>query len=297
MVDSTTGSYELRAEHFEEMVKGFALAQFKMKQLVMESSSNSWIETYYRENGGELTAQATRSVAGIPRLAQFPYGEVTWQKVQAYISKYGMEGVVSYEDSITDNIDVVAREMLRIARAVAYAVDYNIYCTLYGAAGNTLALTAGYEWDAVTIANRDPITDLLKAKRELEIDNFDTSNCILCVNPTDKANIISNSKVLNSPNFKFLTGSDAGNGRIAQLVGCTIIESNVVGVVTAGVSSGTDAALLVIPKECGTWKATAPLQVFTIEDKGVKYTIRAFEMGVCQATTPNAICTITNTKA
>jgi hypothetical protein len=57
----------------------------------------------------------------------------------------------------------------------------------------------------------------------------------------------------------------------------------------------TSGALVVIAKEAATWKQAAPLTVFTTEDKGVKTTIRAYEMGVAQVTTPNAICKITNT--
>jgi len=289
----TTGEQDLRAENFEAMVKGFALQEFKMKQLVNVSSSSAWIETYYRETSTELTGGLGSAVKGVPRLANFPYGEPSWTKVQAYIEKYGMEGVVSWEDAMTDNIDVVSRTLLRIARAVAYAVDAQIYAVLYAATGNTVAITAGYEWDSATVANRDPVADILNAKREIEIDNFDTNNGsgYLLLNPTDYANLMKNSKVMNNPSFK--TADVVSNGVVASICNLKIIVSNVVGIN----ATGTDAAMVVIAKECGTWKQAAPLTVFSIPDKGVKYTIRAFEMGVCQATTPNAICTITNTKA
>jgi hypothetical protein len=283
----TTGEQDLRAENFESIVKGFALQEFKMKQLVMVNSSTSWIETYYRETATELTGGTDDSVRGIPRLANFPYGEVSWTKVQALIEKYGMEGVVSWEDAITDNIDVVARTLLRIARAVAYAVDSQIYSVLSGAAGNTVACSAGYEWDSATVANRDPIQNILNAKKELAIDNFDPDrNGYICLSPKDYANLLGNSKVVNNPSYK--AADVVANGVVGQICGLKIIVSNVV---TA------DQALVVIAKECGTWKEAAGLTVFTIVDKGIKYTIRAYEMGVCQATTPNAICTITNTAA
>lgn len=126
----TTGEQDLRAENFERMVKGFALQEFKMKQLVMEQTSSAWIETYYRETATELTGGLGSAVKGIPRLANFPYGEVSWTKVQAYIEKYGMEGVISWEDATTNNIDMIARTLLRISRAVAYAVDLQIYTVL-----------------------------------------------------------------------------------------------------------------------------------------------------------------------
>lgn len=284
----TTGEQDLRAENFEKMVKGFALQEFKMKQLVMVQSSNAWIETYYRETATELTGGLGSAVKGVPRLANFPYGEVSWTKVQAYIEKYGMEGVISWEDAMMDNVDVIARTLLRISRAVAYAVDSQIYAVLDGAAGNTVAVAAGSEWDSATVANRDPIQNLLNAKKELYIDNFDPdgNESFLVVSPKDYANLLGNSKVINNPTFK--AADVVSNGVVGKLVGLKIIVSNVV---TA------DRALVVIAKECGTWKAASPLSVFTMEDKGVKYTIRAYEMGVCQATTPNAICTITNTQA
>jgi hypothetical protein len=293
----TTGEQDLRAENFEKIVKGFALAEFKMKQLVMENSSNSWIETYYRETATELSGGTGSAVKGIPRLANFPYGEVSWTKVQAYIQKFGMEGVISWEDAKTDNIDVVARTLLRVARAVAYAVDLGIYCALYEATTNVVDCAVGSEWDSATVANRDPIQNILDGKREIAIDNFDpdNGNGYLLVNPTSYASLLGNTKVINNPSFKM--ADVVANGVVGQVCGLKIIVSNVVGVATAGASSGTDAALIVIAKECGTWKSASPLSVFTIEDKGIKYTVRAFEMGVCQATTPNAMCKLTNVKA
>ncbi|MDD5051010.1 MAG: hypothetical protein PHV93_04730 [Candidatus Pacebacteria bacterium] len=285
MVD-TTGEQDLRAENFEKIVKGFALQEFKMKQLVMESSSNAWIETYYRETATELTGGLGSAVKGIPRLANFPYGEPSWTKVQSYIEKYGMEGVVSWEDAMTDNVDVIARTLLRISRAVAYAVDSQIYTALLGAAGNTVAVVAGFEWNSAVIANRDPIQNILDAKKELYVDNFNPDqNGFLVVNPAEYAYLLGNAKITNSPTFK--SADVITNGVVGQICGLKIIVSNVV-----TTDTGT---LVVIAKECGTWKAAAPLSVHTIPDDGVKYTIRAFEMGVCQVQTPNAICSITNT--
>lgn len=282
-----SGEQDLRAEAFEKAVKGFALQEFKMKRLVAISSSSSWIETYYRETATELTGGTGSAVTGIPRLAAFPYGEVSWTKVQAYIQKYGMEGVISWEDAMTDNVDVIARTLLRIGRAVAYAVDSNIYSVLEAAAGNSVAITAGYEWDSATIANRDPIADILSAKRELMIDNFDPdrNKTYICLSPTDYANVMKNSKVQNNATWN---SGVPEKGKLPSLCGVEIIVSNVV---------TTDKALMVIAKECGTWKATNPLTAFVTPDKGIKYTIRAFEMGVTQATTPNAIVSITNTQA
>ncbi len=285
----TTGEQDLRAEDFESMVKGFALQEFKMKQVVSISPSKAWVETYYRETADELTGGTGSAVKGIPRLANFPYGEPSWTKVQAYIEKYGMEGIVAWEDAITDNIDVVARTLLRISRAVVYAVDSQIYSVLLNAAGQTVTVGAGYEWNSATVANRDPIQDLLDSKTKFYQNNFDPdgNEAFLLINPVEYGMLLGNSKVVNNPSFK--AADVVHKGVVGMLSGYKLLVSNVV---TTDVGT-----LAVIARECGTWKATVPLKVHTIPDPGVKYTIRAYEMGVCQATTPNAICLITNTVA
>ena len=287
MVD-TTGELDLRAENFEAVVKGVALQEFKMKQLVMVQTSSAWVETYFRETSQELSGGTGSAVKGIPRLANFPYGEPSWTKVQAYIQKYGMEGVVSWEDAITDNIDVIARTLLRISRAVAYAVDSQIYTVLLAAIGNTVTVAAGFEWNAVVIANRDPIQNILDAKSLMYTANFNPdNNGYLLLNPNEYAYLLGNAKIMSNPTFK--AADVVSNGVVGEILGLKIIVSTVV---TTDVGT-----IVVIAKECGTWKEAAPLTVNTIPDAGVKYTIRAYEMGVCQATTPNAICLITNTKA
>lgn len=285
----TTGELDLRAQNYEKMVKGFALQSFKMKQLVMHSSSNAWKESYYRETADELTGGSGSAVKGIPRLANFPYGEVSWTLVDGYIEKYGMEGIISWEDAMSDNIDVVARTLLRIGRAVAYAVDNQIYAVLLAAAGQTVTIGAGYEWNSATVANRDPVQDLLDSKKLFHDKNFDpdANESFLCINQAEYAMMLGNSKVVNNPSFK--AADVVHKGVVGMLAGYKILVSPVV---TTDVGS-----LCVIAKECGTWKSAAGLTAFVIPDKGKKYTIRAYEMGVCQVTTPNAIVKITNTVA
>src|SRR3990167_3417660 len=142
-----TGTIALRAENVSAVVSGFALQAYKMKQLCMIDESSSWIETYFRETASELTGGTGHAVRGVPRLAAFPTGEPTWTKVSSYIEKYGMEGVISYEDESTNNIDVIARTLLRIGRAVANAVDVQIESVLNTNTDvNTLAIASGSAW-------------------------------------------------------------------------------------------------------------------------------------------------------
>jgi len=288
---SATGQVVLRKENVERIVKGFALQEYVMKQLVMVQNSSSWTETYFEETAADLTGGTGSTVKGVPRLAAFPYGEVSFTEKKAYQVKHGMEGVISWEDATTDNVDVIARTLLRIARAVAKSVDSEIWDTLSESRSpsriNSVTIGAGYEWDSATVANRDPIQDILDAKKEIAEDNYniDNGNGYLVLSPKDYANLLGNANVRNAG--QFYTDDVTRNGRVGRILGLNVIVSNTV---TA------DYAMVCLAKECGTWKAASPLQITTIEDPGIGYTIRAWEVGVTQLTNPQAVCLITNTQ-
>lgn len=285
MADSV-GQVLLRAENVSREVTGFALAAYKMKQLCMVSSSSSWTESYYKETATELTGGTGHAVKGIPRLANFPYGDVTWAKTSSYLEKYGMERSISMEDALTDSIDVIARTLLRIGRAVAKAVDDQIEAVINSDAGNSIAVAQGSGWNAATVANRDPVQNILNAKRDIAIDNYDIDDGTgyLLVNPTDYANLIGNTKIVSNPTFK--AADIIANGVVGQILGLKIIVSN---------SVRASQAYVVKAKEALNWKEAVPLTVQTITDPGIKTTIRAWEIGVAQSPNINAMCKITNT--
>src|SRR3990167_5734720 len=287
----TTGQADLRAANVERMVKGFALTNYRMKELVAVNSSNSWKESYYQETAADLTGGLGSAVKGVPRLANFPYLEPSWTLKNAWLVKHGGEGVVSYEDEKTNNVDVIARTLLRVASAVVKSVDAEIYNGLSEndtpSAINTLALTAGYEWDSATIANRDPIQDLLNARALIDNDDYDIDvDGFLAINPTDFANIMGNANVRNAG--QFWTSDVTKNGKVGRMCVLTVKVSN---------SVTADEAMVMVPKIAGTWKQVSALTVKSIEDPGIKWTIRAWELGVTQVTNPNACCKITNTAA
>lgn len=277
----TTGMADIRAENISKIVTGFALQEYKLKQLCMIQSSSAWTETYYTETAADLTGQSGNAVKGIPRLAAFPYGEVSWTKTSGVNLKHGMEGVISYEDQKTNAVDVIARTLLRIARAVAKSVDTVIAAAIVASAGNTVAANA--TWNNAVIADRDPIQDILDAKAMIEIDNYNPNqNGYLLVHPTNYSELLGNANVRNAG--QFYTDSVTRNGVVGSLLGLTVISSN-------SVSEG--GAQVVVAKEAMTWKQVVGLTVVTIDDPGVKKTIRAFEVGQVQVINPDAICTIT----
>ena len=57
-----------------------------------------------------------------------------------------------------------------------------------------------------------------------------------------------------------------------------------------------DWAAVVIPKESITWKSVVGLTTISIEDPGIKTTIRSWEIGCAQLKNPEAVCLISNTQ-
>jgi hypothetical protein len=282
----TTGEQDIRAVAYDRIIKGFAAQEFKIKNLVTVQPSTAWTESYYAEDPTELTGGTGSAVKGVPRLAAFPYGQPNWTLTQARLNKFGMEGVISWEDSKTDSFDVVARTLLRVARGVANAVDSEIYARMLALTGNTKAAEA--EWDNAVVASRNPIQDILNACMEIAIDNIDVldGTGAILMNPVEWAMLLGNSSVRNAG--QFWTDSVTANGKVGKICGLDIIVSNVV--------TSDSGTLVIKKKECATWKEAAPLTTVSIIDPGIKTTVRAWEVGVCQVTLPKAICSITNTK-
>jgi hypothetical protein len=279
---------DLRYENIDRAVKAVAALDYKLKTLCTIDSSSAWTESYFRETNEDQTDGLTGSgIKGVPQYAPFPFFDVTETKVQSVIQKYAGESIISIEAEQTATIPMLQRKIYRLTQKITYQVDKAIEAVMSGSAGNTFAITAGNEWDSATVANRDPIYDILYGVNMLRADGIDAlnGNGYLVVNGTDYTNIISNSKVLNHPTFQSV--SAVSNGVVNMLCGLKIMISETV---TA------DQAYIVVAKQALTWKEATPLTTRTIEDPGKSTTIRAWERGVCQIPVPNAVCKITNTR-
>ena len=287
---STVEDTILRAENISRIVDGFALSEYRFKQLAMIQSSNSWQETYYEETNTDLTGGTGSAVEGVPRLANFPYGEVEWTQRTSHMKKHALEGKISWEDATTGNVDEVARTLLRVARGVTKSVDAEIWDVLTESRSasriNSLSIAAGSEWNSATVANRDPIQNILDALKEIATDNYDPYGGYLLLNPKDYANLLGNANVRNAG--QFYTSDVTKNGRLGNLLGLSIIVSNNV---TA------DYAAVVAGKEALTWKQAKPLTTKVIENFGIDYKIRSWEVGAAQLKNPEAVCLISNTAA
>jgi len=289
MVADTDREADMRKEFIDAAVKAVVKIEEKWKGLCAVDSSSAWTETYFRETNDDSTDGGTGSpIRGVPQYAPFPFFDVTETKVSSVIQKYAGESIISLEAQQNITVPMLQRKIYRLGRKIVYQVDVAIEASVSTNAGNTVAVGAGNEWDSATVANRDPVKDILDAIQTLRADGIDAlnGNGYLVVNGTDYTNIISNTKVLNHPTFQSV--SAVQNGQVNKLVGLTIVISEAV---------QADQAYVLVARQGMVWKNAEGLKVKTIVDEGKSTTIRAWERGVFQLQAPNEICKLTNTRA
>ena len=279
---------DLRSEFIDTAVKTVVKIEEKWKALCAIDSSSAWTESYFRETNDDSTDGGTGSpIKGVPQYAPFPFFDVTETKVSSVIQKYAGESLISLEAQQNATVPMLQRKIYRLGRKIVYQIDVAIEALVKTDRGNTVAITAGNEWDSATIANRDPVKDILDAIQTLRVDGIDalTGNGYLVVNGTDYTNIISNSKVLNHPTYE---SGVMQNGQVGHLLGLTIVVSE---------ATTAESAYVLVARQGMVWKAAEALKVKTIVDEGKSTTIRAWERGVFQLQAPNEVCEITNTRA
>ncbi len=279
---------DLRKEFIDSAVKAVVKIEEKWKAMCTIDTSSAWTESYFRETNDDATNTGTGSpIKGVPEYAPFPFIDVTETKVSSTIDKYAGESIISLEAQSNITVPMLQRKIYRIGRKIIYQIDVAIEASVSTNAGNTVAITAGNEWDSATIANRDPVKDVADAIQTLRVDGIDAldGSGLFVVNGTDYTNIITNTKVLNHPTFKEV--SAIKNGRIHMLMGLTIVISEAV---------QADQAYVLVEKKGMVWKQAEGMRVVTTEEVGKWTTIRAWERGVFQLQAPNEVCKITNTR-
>ena len=278
----------MRKKFYDGTVKGFAKAAYKFKQAVSIVPTSAWINYFWREDPdviGELPGNATK---GIPRLADFPSGGTTFERVSSVIEKYGREDTISWEDLISDDVDVRDRTLMRVAERVTKSVDDEIWSVLTEnqTVSQIQSISIATELQAWNEASAAVIDDLLQAKQLIEVKNYPTDNLMAFVSPRDYRSMM---------NYLYEKGAQAprvgegivGNGSQGSIAGINIIVSN---------SVTASYALVVVPKRCATWKEMVPLTTITKEDPLKSLTIRSVEMGVTQLTDPKACVLIIGTE-
>jgi len=290
----STGDVSLNKEFIDTTIKAIALREYVLKDLCTIESSNAFTESYFRETNTDPTTittggGATVKAKGTPRFAPFPSGKVDFTKVSGQTYKYAFEGLIAYEDELMNNLSIITRTMVRIARGPVLAVDSEIAAVMLASAGQVVTIAAGNEWDSATVANRTPILDILNAIQLIRAQNLNPldGTGYLVLNGTDYTNLISNSAIVNNPTYK---SGVMENGVVGELLGLKIK-------VTQSLEFGTpDKAYVVLAKNALTWKEAVPLTTHMEEKAGISKTVSAWELGQAQMVVPNACARIDNTR-
>ena len=280
----------LRAEVVDAMVKQIAEPEYKFKQACTVISTSAWKNTFFREDPTTGSGPSGNLFKGVPWGANFPHSDTTWQEISVRIIKHAVETNIPYEQIISSEIDVQARTIIRITREIVKSVDDDIWSVLsqLGLATawsiQSYAIADGRYW---SVASAAIINDLLEASRLIATQNYDTSDLMAFVSPTDKKNIM-NYLADKGAQFPSIATGVVTNGTIGTLAGIKLVESN---------SVAASYALVVKPKVCATYKQLVPLTSATTEDPLKSWRIRVVEEGVVELTDPLAVVLIKGTKA
>lgn len=285
--DNSVEMQDIRGLDIDKAVKGFALMEYVFKSDCTISSTKADSIRWYQENPTDLTATTPQAVANISPLSSFPTLEVQWTRNTSYIRKYAAEGFISMEDISSADIDVLARTLLRLTRAVVKQVDTRIWdvVTESRTPTNINSVTSTAAWDAAN--GQNPIEDLLECKQKIWENNYNPEGASLYLSPKDYKSLVTwlIGNGVNIPNF---SSEKVKTGNVTEIVGLKIKVSNNV---TA------DYAAVVVPQVACTWKTFTDTTSRVIEEAGIGSKIRVWELGEAILTDPKAVALISNTQA
>jgi hypothetical protein len=282
----TVEMQDIRGLDIDKTVKGFALAEYMFKNAISGSTMSADSLRWYQETAADLTATSPSTIVKAP-LATPTNLEVSWTRNTSYAKEYMAECTISEMDIQTADIDVLARTLLRLTRAVVKQVDSDIWdvVTESRTVVNIQTVVATASWDAVS--GQDCIEDLLEAIQKIEEYNYDAGSAEVWLSPKDKKNLMTWLVSTKGVNFGNFASERVSDGSLTNILGLKVRSNNVV---TA------DYAVVLIPKAAATWKSLTDTTSRIIEDPGLNRKVRVWERGVCILNDPKAVVLISNTQ-
>jgi len=266
------GEHDLRAEDVDAIVKNYALESFTMLQVCTVVKTSSATNTYYEETDSDILKTATTGVTetsfkNAPSGAVFPHVEHSWTEINEHASMHGADHTMGWDVWKLSAIDVKARMLERVGRAIANSVDTAIYTEL---ATTTNTAAAVQTWDNATESLQQPLKDILIARSALKINNWSTTtNLKMVIHPTNFMELLNNPVIRNAG--QFYTDGVTRNGSVGKIADFDVIETNV---------ATENQVLFCIAKTAMTWYEAQPLATYVKEDPGQTLKIRAYQMGV-----------------
>lgn len=294
----TVEQQNIRGLDIDKTIKGFALVSYDFMNDCEVTPTTGDSIRWYTETAADLTATAPSVNANISPLSVFPTLEASWTRNTSYPRKYGNECFISMEDIATADIDVLSRQLLRLARAVTKQVDSRIQTVMNAGfvstqasaltAANTInGVQTNQPWNVASYTGVDIIEDIMDAKLKIYQANYNPEGATLWLSPTDHKNMLAwlvGSKGSSIPTFSSARMQD---GVVMNLLGVNVKVSNNV------TASG---ALLVVPKVACTWKSVFGLTTNTEDVAGIGKRVKAWQMGEAILTDPLAVTLIYGTQ-
>lgn len=284
-----TEMQDIRGLDIDKTVKGFALTNYIFKNDCMQASVSGDSIRWYQETADDLTATSPSNIEKGP-LSTPAYLEHSWTRNTSYVREYMVETAISEMDVQSADIDVIARMLLRLTRAVTKKVDTRIWNVMTESVTpvniQTFATTAvgGDQWDAAAYA-ADIVKDLVYAKRLLIDNGYNPEGASLYLDSVGYASLVAwliSGKGSSIPNF---SSQKVETGVVMQILGLNVkVSTNVT----------TDYAAVVIPQIACTWKTHTAITSAIIKNPGIDSTIRVWEKGEAILTDPKAVVLITD---
>lgn len=282
---------DIRGLDIDKTVKGFALSEFIFKNDCTIASTSSDHVRWYQETAADLTATAPSAVANVSPLSVFPTLEATWTRNTSYVKKYAAEGTISMEDMKSSDIDVVARTLLRLTRAVAKQVDTDIWDVITESQSasdiNSVTTTSvgGDQWDAAS--GQDIVKDIMRAKRLIWDNNYNPEGASLYLSPQDHEAVLTWLISTKGSSIPAFASEKVRSGTVMQILGLNVkVSPNVT----------ADYAAVVVPQRACTYRQHTTLTSAAVENKGVGTTFRVWELGIATLTDPKAVTLIVDTQ-
>ena len=283
---------DIRGLDVDKIAKGFADVEYVFKSDCQVASMVGDSIRWYRKTAGGLSVTSPSDIEIAP-LATPTTLEVSWTRFTSYPKKYMVEGFISQEDIKSADVSVLTTSIGDLTRAVISKVDTAIYdimteATTSGTPNPTDTQTAASTaaWDAAS--GQDPIKDILNAQRLIAAQNYNASEAVLYLNPSDYQSLLVWLITTKGSSIPGFSSEKVRSGVVLELLGTRIKVSNNV---TA------DWGLMIIPQRACTWRQFTPTSAVTIVEPMVGTKIRVSEAGIAYVTDPNAIVQISNLAA
>lgn len=289
---TTSGQQNIRGIDIDKLAKGFSEEESILKRFVTNTTTSAREIRWYQKTAGFLDSVDTTGITA-SQIANVAYGarpvvvEQSWTRQSSFIRKYFVESPLLTEEDIRDSdIDLLARNIRDLVRAVENQVDKRIYNVLTeNLSGSTINFVTAQSpgW-----LSGSPIYDIMKAKQLIRSQGYNPEGAVLYINPIEHLNLLSNLINIKGSSIPAFASQKIESGVVMELLGCRVVVSE---------NATTNYGLLFVPNRAATWKSFAPITARTIEEVGIGTKIRVWEEGEAILTDSKSVTLISGSSA